>query len=66
MVQNVPQQQQDHHQSRLRRLMSAPTIEAIAQTVEEVGKEHASSTGQTEDRSQRSSCDRDPGHQPDA
>ena len=46
MVQNVPQQQQDHHQSRLRRLMSAPTIEAIAQTVEEVGKEHASSTGQ--------------------
>jgi poly(hydroxyalkanoate) depolymerase family esterase len=26
--------------------MSAPTIEAIAQTVEEVGKEHASSTGQ--------------------
>ena len=45
MVQNVPQQQ-DHHQSRLRRLMSAPTIEAIAQTVEEVGKEHASSTGQ--------------------
>jgi poly(hydroxyalkanoate) depolymerase family esterase len=46
MVQNVRQQQQDHHQSRLRRLMSAPTIEAIAQTVEEVGKEHASSTGQ--------------------
>jgi len=26
--------------------MSAPTIEAIAQTVEEVGKEHTSSTGQ--------------------
>jgi hypothetical protein len=39
--------------------MSAPTIEAIAQTVEEVGKEHASSRTRTEDRSQRSSCDRD-------